>query len=179
MAESYELEPIGPYRVQLRPAPSHEVYASAAPARTASEIPVSVLRSRRAPEPAATDVSFRRFLFAPMDGCLTRLAAWADDSTPNRVGRSRLVLEPPLSPNPARCRLRVLLHRPLRPRVRMELRIEPSCAPFGTQLTLRPLGEVRSGRRYFREGNAVLNYVEDLLEDDPSAERRPSQSGNV
>jgi hypothetical protein len=169
MAESYELEPIGPYRVQLRPAPSQEVYASATPTRTAPEIPVSVLRSRRAPEPPATDVSFRRFLFAPMDECLARLADWADGSPSKCVGRSRVVVEPPLLPNPARCRLRVLLHRPLRSRVRMELRIEQSCAPFGTQLTLRPVDEVRTGRRYFREGNAVLNCVEDLLEDDLSA----------
>jgi hypothetical protein len=164
MAESYELEPIGPYRVQLRPAPSQEVYASAAPARTASEIPVSVLRSRRAPEPPATDVSFRRFLFAPMDECLVRLAAWTDGSTSKCVGRNQVVVEPSLPAGPAQCRLCVLLHRPLRTRIRMELRLEQSCAPFGTQLTLRPVGEVRTGRRYFREGNAVLNCVEDLLE---------------
>ena len=169
MAESYELEPIGPYRVQLRPAPSQDVYASAFPTRTASEIPVSVLRSRRAPEPPATDVSFRRFLFAPMHECLARLADWTDGSTSQCVGRSRVVVDPALSPNPGRCCLRVLLHRPLRSRVRMELSIERSCAPFGTQLILRPVGEVRTGRRYFREGNAVLNCVEDLLEDDHSA----------
>ena len=162
MAESFELEPIGPYRVHLRPAPSQDVYASATPTRTGSEIPVSVVRSRRAPEPPASDVSFRRFLFAPMDQCLARLADWADGSPAKCVGRSRVVVEPSLS------RFHVLLHRPLRSRVRMELRIEQSCAPFGTQLTLRPVDEVRTGRRYFREGNAVLNCVEDLLEDDPS-----------
>jgi hypothetical protein len=169
MAESFELEPIGPYRVHLRPAPSQDVYASATPTRTGPEIPVSVVRSRRAPEPPASDVSFRRFLFAPMDECLARLAGWGDGSTSQCVGRSRVVMEPPLSLNPARCRLSVLLHRRLRSRARMELSIEQSCAPFGTQLTLRPVGEVRTGRRYFREGNAVLNCVEDLLEDDPSA----------
>jgi hypothetical protein len=168
MAESYELEAIGPYRFALRPAPPEEVYASAIPMRTGVEIPVSVLRSHRAPEPPAADVSFRRWLFAPMHECLERLTTWAAGATAQPVGRSRVVLEPPFPVAGEACLLRVLLHRPLRRRVPMELSIEPSSAPFGTQLTLRPVDEVRTGRRYFREGNAVLNCVEDLLEDGAS-----------
>ena len=166
VAEPYELDPIVFGRVQLRPAPPQDVYASAAPVRLASPVPVSVLRSRKAPEPPVSDVAFRRWLFAPMADCLARLAEWAGGSAMQGVGHSRLVLEPPLSHGPGGHHLSVLLHRRFRAPVPMELAIEESSAPFGTQLTLRPIDEVRPGRRYFREGNTVLNCVEDVLEDD-------------
>lgn len=163
--EPYELEPIGPERVQLRPAPPGDVYASATPARTGAPAPVSVLRSRRPPEPPLSDVAFRRWLFAPIADCWQRLSEWAGRAPVHRVGHSLLVLEPPLAERPDQRQLSVLLHRPLRAPIPMELSIEESCAPFGTQLTLRPAAEIHAGRRYFREGNTLLNQIEDLLED--------------
>lgn len=164
-SEPYELEPIGPERVHLRPAPSSGVYASAAPVRTGPPAPVSVLRSRRVPEPPLSDVAFRRWLFAPVGDSLRRLVEWAGGAPVCRMGPSRLVLEPPLVIGPGHRQWRVLLHRWLRPPIPMELALEESCAPFGTQLTLRPVAEVRAGRRYFRAGNRLLNEIEDRLED--------------
>ena len=128
--------------------------------------PATPSRPRRLPPPPETDVAFRRWLFAPFEACLARLELWAAAGPASPPpGRSQVLLEGLHTGEPDRRRLPVLLHQGRRrPPLLMELTLDRSAVPFGTQLTLRPVGEVRAGRRYFREGHAVLNCVEDLLE---------------
>lgn len=157
-----ELEPI-----DLRPPPPTTPAFSMEPAAPARPAPrPHTLRATRIPVPPETDVAFRRWVFAPLEACVTRLERWAAGTSPNRrVGRNRVVLEPATPGEPDQRHLSVLLHRGWRrPPLPMDLVVDRSSAPFGAQLTLRPHGTVKGGRRYFREGHAVLNVVEDILE---------------
>lgn len=122
-------------------------------------------RPHRIPPPPLTDVDFYRWVFAPFEACVTKAAVWAGTQPVGPPGGGRVL--PGWAQGRDGVRLTVLLPRRWwRSAVAMELVLRPGTAPFGTQLTLRPLSPVRRpGRRYFRAGHAVLNSLESAVED--------------
>lgn len=109
-------------------------------------------------------LSFVRHIDVPYEACILRLTALVEENGIVTIGRSRLTI-PAVADADADLdgtgrHLDVSLGRGIgRPRLAMDLEVVPWSPAFGSVLELHPVRGLRADRRYYREGNALLDRL--------------------